>query len=730
MADDAAEQRQRVLAAALRQQLGAEGVAQLALEAAIGLEPLHRVGVQHLRPHVGVITGRVAAHDVAEVGRAVARRHRVVVVALLAQRLGLEGHHAVGRRDPVQRQLVPALVQARGAQVLGRGETLVELLGRQHLVQQRARHRLAGLVVLRVVRQHARPVRPHLVDLRRVLDEVARHLGAGHARVLHVGEHAVQRMPELVEQRRHLVPGQQRGLAVGRLRDVEVIRHHRLLVHQPALVDVGIHPGATALGGPRVQVGQEDRQLRAVRVEHVVDQHVGVVDRQVAAFLELEAVELPRRVEHAVLQHVPHLEVGLELRLVEAVLLGPQLLAVEAPVPGGQLERGLMARGLLAIDHGLQLGALAPGRADRRRRQLAQHAVDGLLGLGRLILEHEVGMRGEAQQPRPLGPQRDHARDQRGVVEGIAARAARHGGLVHALAQRAVLQLRQHRLAGRVQQRDQVLAVQAAGLGGRRGGGDLLLVQALEFLQAVDDDRRVVHFRQDVLVEARPQLRHLGVDRLHAGLAVLVQLRAGAQELLVLAFDQALLLRAQAQRGAALVQRLDAGEELGIQLDRVAVRGQAGGVVRLQLQPRGIGVGAGEAHQQRGRAAQRAAAAFERHDGVVEGRRGRVVGDRGHLGQLLRHALVERGADVGIGNAVERRVLQRQRTRRQQQVGGRRAGGGRRHGGGRGRGGRDGLRHDGRGEGHGGGQDEGNPHGRRPAWVTGIRVVRGRHLSR
>ena len=68
-----------------------------------------------------------------------------------------------------------------------------------------------------------------------------------------------------------------------------------------------------------------------------------------------------------------------------------------------------MARGLLAIDHGLQFGALAPGRADRRRRQLAQHAVDGLLGLGRLILEHEVGMRGEAQQPRPLGPQRDHA---------------------------------------------------------------------------------------------------------------------------------------------------------------------------------------------------------------------------------------------------------------------------------------------------------------------------------
>jgi hypothetical protein len=84
-----------------------------------------------------------------------------------------------------------------------------------------------------------------------------------------------------------------------------------------------------------------------------------------------------------------------------------------------------------------------------------------------------------AQQLGALGAQLQHLRDDRGVVELAAAAAARDRGLVQALAQGAVLELRLRRLAGGVEQGDHVLAFQAAGLGGFRGGGDLLFGQAV-----------------------------------------------------------------------------------------------------------------------------------------------------------------------------------------------------------------------------------------------------------
>ena len=139
----------------------------VARQAAVLLDPLHRVGIEHFRPDVRVVARRVTAHDVAEVRRAVTRRHRREIDAVLLQRFGFERHHVRRRRHLVRRDLVPRLVEQRRAQVLGGGEALVELARGQHLVEQFLRHRLAGLVVLGVVRQHRRPVGPHLVDLRR-----------------------------------------------------------------------------------------------------------------------------------------------------------------------------------------------------------------------------------------------------------------------------------------------------------------------------------------------------------------------------------------------------------------------------------------------------------------------------------------------------------------------------------------------------------------------------------
>ena len=82
--------------------------------------------------------------------------------------------------------------------------------------------------MLRVMLEHFRPGRPHLVHLRRILDEIARHARPAEARVFHIRKHSVKGMTELVEHRAHFVEGEQRRLAGFRFRNVEMIRHHRL----------------------------------------------------------------------------------------------------------------------------------------------------------------------------------------------------------------------------------------------------------------------------------------------------------------------------------------------------------------------------------------------------------------------------------------------------------------------------------------------------------------------
>ncbi len=131
----------------------------------------------------------------------------------------------------------------------------------------------------------------------------------------------MQRVTELVERGRDFIPRQQRRLAGRRLRHVEMVRHHRAIAGERRLRDVGVHPRATALRLPRVDVENEDRERLAVRIEHVVGANVGVIERQVRAALEAQAIELIRREEHALLVHVRQLEIGLELRFVERELL-------------------------------------------------------------------------------------------------------------------------------------------------------------------------------------------------------------------------------------------------------------------------------------------------------------------------------------------------------------------------------------------------------------------------
>ncbi len=189
--------------------------------------------------------------------RVIARRHIREVDAVLAKRGSLEGGHIGGGRSLRGVDEMPFLVEHGGGEILRGGITLIELLRRQYLVQQLLRHGRAGLVVLREVRHDDRLASPHLVVLRRILDEVPGHRRAGEQRVVHVRQHSMNRVTKLMEQRGHFVESEQRRPPGLRLRDVEVVGHDRLEPEQPRLPHEAAHPGAALFVVAREIVTEE-----------------------------------------------------------------------------------------------------------------------------------------------------------------------------------------------------------------------------------------------------------------------------------------------------------------------------------------------------------------------------------------------------------------------------------------------------------------------------------------
>src|SRR5688572_15015075 len=102
----------------------------------------------------------------AKVRRPISRWYRRKIYSSPLQRFALELHHLFAGWNFVTTQLMPRLVEQRGRQIFCRRETLVELGGGLNLFYKRRRQRFAGLVMPRVIPQHFRPVRPHLIHLR------------------------------------------------------------------------------------------------------------------------------------------------------------------------------------------------------------------------------------------------------------------------------------------------------------------------------------------------------------------------------------------------------------------------------------------------------------------------------------------------------------------------------------------------------------------------------------
>ena len=250
-------------------------------------------------------------------------------------------------------------------QILGGAEALAPLLGGPDRRDHRGRQRLAGLDVPGVVLQHLRPEDPHLVDLAGVLDEIARHVGAGQPRVGDLGEQAVQGVAELVEQRADLVQLEQGRFAGGRPRQVEHVEHDRQRLQQERLVDEVAHPGAAALALAGEVVAEEQPDRRAVGVADLPDPDVGVVADEVGPRHHLDAVQPGRRVEDTVVQHPLQVEIRPQGGGVDVILLGPDPLGVVRPVPGRELDA--VPRGDLREQRRLGVG-VRHRRADQVRR--------------------------------------------------------------------------------------------------------------------------------------------------------------------------------------------------------------------------------------------------------------------------------------------------------------------------------------------------------------------------
>ena len=181
-----------------------------AVEHAFFLELGEGIGAQHFGPLVAVVTGRVTAgEDVREaIGEAVVGRwtqHR----DFLADAFEHLQHAAAVAVGGVQFEVEQAELDLPHHHQPG-----LEILRRQHLVQQVLWQRVAGLVVAGDQRQAVRLPAPVLHKLARQLHGIPRHaVDPGCAGVFDAGQQVVQAVAEFVEQGGDFIVGQQRRLA-------------------------------------------------------------------------------------------------------------------------------------------------------------------------------------------------------------------------------------------------------------------------------------------------------------------------------------------------------------------------------------------------------------------------------------------------------------------------------------------------------------------------------------
>ena len=139
-------------------------------------------------------------------------------------------------------------------------------------------------------------------------------------------------------------------------------------------------------------------------------------------------------------------------------------------------------------------------------------------------------------------------------------------------------------------------------------------------------------------------------------------------ELVVVVLQQPERLGIELERGALLVDRGYAREELRVEEDEVLVGSEFGGLNGFDVLEGGVGVCLGDSIEGCHNAFEQPAALLHGDDGVVKTGNIGIVGDDLDFGLLLRHAGLDRGLEIFILDFVERRSLERQCTGREEGV--------------------------------------------------------------
>src|SRR6185437_3388029 len=164
------------------------------------------------------------------------------------------------------------------------------------------------------------------------------------------------------------------------------------------------------------------------------------------------------------------------------------------------------------------------------------------------------------------------------------------------------------------------------------------------------------------------QLRFFLIQSTELDLVGFRQVCACPYESYVLPLDEILLLGVEPAALAVVVNVLHACEEPGIEIDRIAVRGEPGSFLAPHALQRRIRVGLCETSEHALNASEQLAGSFERDDGVVERWCRALIGDFRNVGETLPHSFLDRRLEIGVLDPVERRRLERKGTRREKRI--------------------------------------------------------------
>ena len=526
----------------------------------------------------------------------------------------------------------------------------IEGLGFQHPLQQFHRHRFAGLIVGSIGLENFRLGQPVLENLRMEFDKVAVHRCARQGRILGIGQDAMQAVAELMEERRRIGEGDQRRLALRRPVVVAIVQDQRNFAGNPVLGPERAHPGAgtLALAGEIVAVEQGDHITFGVM--DFPDANIGMIDRNVVALVEADIEQAPGRVEHRV-DHAVELKILGHFGRIDAVTLLAHALGIVAPVPA--LGFKIAAFG---IDHGLNVGQLFE-RALAGRPPDLFHQVDGRFGrfghrAGGAVMRPAL----KAQQLRLFLAQHQNIADQLVIVELVVVIAAIVEAAPGTLAKLAIRRgFKEGLHAGTVQRDDGPVHVTRTGSGARsthHGGGQVLQRALRQFHVPA------LAVAQLVLGELRVERGQLGTDFRIARALLHAQLRTGAHKLVMGHFQKAGLLLRQAEIGAVLVERVDAGKQITIQRDGRAVAGQHRAHFALDGAQLVIGRRTRQIAEHGGNPAKATARHFHGQHGVFEGRLLGIAGNGGDLGRMIGNRGLKRRHEVCFVDLVQRRCAE------------------------------------------------------------------------